>query len=137
MAKPGGIALAGVPSDLSKVKLPSYFIAAVEDHIAPWKTTYKGARYLGWPVRFVLGGSGHIAGIVNPPAARKYHYWTNAAKAPDADEWFASATQHPGSWWDDWQKWIDELNGAERVPARTPRNALEDAPGSYATLRLK
>jgi polyhydroxyalkanoate synthase len=117
--------------------VPSYFISTVEDHIAPWKTTYKGARYLGGAVRFVLGGSGHIAGIVNPPAANKYHYWTNETNPPTADEWFASATKTPGSWWEDWQRWIDAQNGADRVPARTPQNALEDAPGSYAMLRLK
>ncbi len=137
MAKPGGISLAGVPIDLSKVTLPSYFISTVEDHIAPWQSTYQGSRYLGGPVRFVLGGSGHIAGIVNPPSAKKYHYWTNEAKPASADEWFAGATKHPGSWWEDWQRWIDAQNGAERVPARTPQNPLEDAPGSYAMLRLK
>jgi polyhydroxyalkanoate synthase len=137
MAKAGGITLAGVPIDLSKVTLPSYFISTVEDHIAPWQSTYQGSRYLGGPVRFVLGGSGHIAGIVNPPSAKKYHYWTNEAKPASADEWFAGATKHPGSWWEDWQRWIDAQNGAERVPARTPQNPLEDAPGSYAMLRLK
>ncbi len=137
MARPGGISLAGVPIDLSKVTLPSYFISTVEDHIAPWQSTYQGSRYLGGPVRFVLGGSGHIAGIVNPPSAKKYHYWTNEAKPASADEWFAGATKHPGSWWEDWQRWIDAQNGAERVPARTPQNPLEDAPGSYAMLRLK
>ncbi|HYN13462.1 MAG TPA: class I poly(R)-hydroxyalkanoic acid synthase, partial [Burkholderiales bacterium] len=79
MGTPGGIELRGVPIDLSKVKIPSYFISTVEDHIAPWKSTYRGARYLGGQVKFVLGGSGHIAGIVNPPAAKKYHYWTNDA----------------------------------------------------------
>jgi polyhydroxyalkanoate synthase subunit PhaC len=134
---PGGITLAGVPIDLSKAKVPSYFISTVEDHIAPWKTTYKGARYLGGPVRFVLGGSGHIAGIVNPPAAKKYHYWTNAELPANADDWFAGATQIPGSWWEDWQRWIDTLNAGEKVPARIPANAIEDAPGSYAMMRLK
>src|SRR5438128_3763598 len=79
LGEPGGIELDGVPIDLSAVKLPAYFISTVEDHIAPWQSTYKGAQYLGGPVRFVLGGSGHIAGIVNPPAARKYHYFTNDA----------------------------------------------------------
>jgi polyhydroxyalkanoate synthase len=134
---PGGITLDGVPIDLHKVKLPAYFISTVEDHIAPWKTTYVGARYLGGPVRFVLGGSGHIAGIVNPPAAKKYHYWTNDSLVPSADEWLTGAQQHPGSWWEDWHAWIDRLNGGEKAPARIPRNAIEDAPGSYAMLRLK
>jgi polyhydroxyalkanoate synthase subunit PhaC len=136
MAVPGGITLEGVPIDLSKVTLPSYFISTVEDHIAPWKTTYKGSRYLKGPVRFVLGGSGHIAGIVNPPAAKKYHYWTNEAMPASAEEWFASAAQKPGSWWEDWQAWIDAHNAGERVAARAPQNALEDAPGSYAMLRI-
>ncbi len=136
MGVPGGITLKGVPIDLTKVKMPSYFISTVEDHIAPWKTTYKGARYLGGLVRFVLGGSGHIAGIVNPPAAKKYHYWANDTLPASAEEWFAGAKQQPGSWWEDWQGWIDALNGGEKVPARIPANALEDAPGSYAMMRL-
>ncbi len=142
---PGGIELAGVPIDLGKVKLPAYFISTIEDHIAPWKTTYKGAQYLRGPVRFVLGGSGHIAGIVNPPAAKKYHYWTNDRLAATADEWFKNAEQRPGSWWDDWQGWIrarnEEAGGSSSmVPARKPGEGklkpLEDAPGSYATLRI-
>ncbi len=138
---PGGISIAGVPIDLSAVRLPAYFISTVEDHIAPWQSTYKGARYLGGPVRFVLGGSGHIAGIVNPPAAKKYHYWTNDKLADTPEEWFEGATQHPGSWWDDWKAWIEEQNkGEAKVPARKPGDrelpVLEDAPGSYAMLRL-
>jgi polyhydroxyalkanoate synthase len=134
---PGGIELAGVKMDLSKVKVPAYFISTAEDHIAPWKTTYRGAKYLGGPVRFVLGGSGHIAGIVNPPAAKKYHYWTNDAFPGTADEWLQSATQHPGSWWEDWQRWMQAQNGGDKVPARIPSKAIEDAPGAYVTLRLK
>jgi polyhydroxyalkanoate synthase len=137
---PGGIELAGEPIDLSRVKTPSYFISTVEDHIAPWKGTYRGARYLGGIVRFVLGGSGHIAGIVNPPAAKKYQYWTNDKLPPTSEEWFAGATQRPGSWWDDWRPWIDRMNGAEKVPARAPGDGklkpIEDAPGSYAMLRI-
>jgi polyhydroxyalkanoate synthase subunit PhaC len=136
LGQPGAISLAGEAIDLSKVKVPAYFISTVEDHIAPWKTTYKGSQYLGSEVRFTLGGSGHIAGIVNPPAAKKYHYWTNDSNPATADEWFKTATQHPGSWWEDWQAWIDKQNAGEKVPARTPANALEDAPGSYAMLRL-
>jgi polyhydroxyalkanoate synthase subunit PhaC len=136
MGKPGGITLAGVPIDLSKVTVPSYFISTAEDHIAPWKTTYKGAQYLGGEVRFVLGGSGHIAGIVNPPAAKKYQFWTNDSLPDSADEWLRTAAQKPGSWWEDWQAWIDRQNGGEKVPARVPANPLEDAPGTYASLRI-
>ena len=137
---PGGISLAAVPIDLSKVTAPAYFISTVEDHIAPWKTTYRGARYLGGPVRFVLGGSGHIAGIVNPPAAKKYHYWTNDALPETPEKWLESATQKPGSWWEDWQAWMDAQNGGVKVPARSPGDGaltvLEDAPGRYAMTRL-
>ena len=133
---PGGITLEGVPIDLSTVRVPAYFISTAEDHIAPWKTTYKGAGYLGGDVRFVLGGSGHIAGIVNPPSAKKYHYWTNDARPESAEDWFKTATQHPGSWWDDWQAWMDARNAGEKIPARTPEHPLEDAPGSYVMLRL-
>jgi polyhydroxyalkanoate synthase len=132
---PGGITLAGVPIDLSQVTLPAYFISTAEDHIAPWKTTYRGARHLGAPARFVLGGSGHIAGIVNPPAAKKYQYWTNETLSDSAEKWFETATQHPGSWWQDWQAWMAKQNSG-KLPARQPANALEDAPGSYAMLRL-
>jgi polyhydroxyalkanoate synthase len=133
---PGAIELAGVPIDLSRVKVPAYFISTVEDHIAPWKSTYKGAKYLAGPVRFVLGGSGHIAGIVNPPAAKKYHYWTNDASPATPDQWLEGATQHPGSWWEDWQRWMEQQNGGDKVPARIPSRAIEDAPGSYVMLRL-
>jgi len=142
LKEPGGIELAGVPIDISKVKVPAYFISSIEDHIAPWKSTYLGATRLGGPVRFALGGSGHIAGIVNPPAANKYHFWTNEAKALPAtpDAWFEGATQHPGSWWTDWQKWIAGLNGDDKVPARDPARGrlkpLEDAPGSFVKFRL-
>jgi polyhydroxyalkanoate synthase subunit PhaC len=136
---PGGVELAGVPIDLSTVKLPAYFISTVEDHIAPWKTTYKGAKYLGGPIRFVLGGSGHIAGIVNPPAAKKYHYWTHDALPDSPEDWFKGATQHAGSWWEDWQRWI-EPHGGGKTPARTPGDGalrvIEDAPGSYAVMRI-
>ncbi len=142
LREPGGIELDGVPIDLAKIEVPAYFISTIEDHIAPWKSTYLGAARLSGPVRFVLGGSGHIAGIVNPPAANKYGYWIHpAAKLPDTPErWFEGASQQPGSWWNDWQRWIAALDGADRVPARDPARgrleAIEDAPGSYARFRL-
>jgi polyhydroxyalkanoate synthase len=139
LKEPGGIVLDGVPIDLRKVKTPAYFISTAEDHIAPWKSTYLGARVLGGPVRFVLGGSGHIAGIVNPPAAKTYCYWTNDVLQTSAEEWQAEAQRREGSWWDDWQAWIAAQNGSERVAARAPGEgklkAIEDAPGSYVRVR--
>ncbi|HEX7952289.1 MAG TPA: class I poly(R)-hydroxyalkanoic acid synthase [Burkholderiales bacterium] len=138
LREPGGITLAGEPIDLSKVDIPAYFISTIEDHIAPWKTTYLGAKLLKGPVQFTLGGSGHIAGIVNPPAANKYWYWTNDKLRDTADEWLSSAEKHPGSWWTDWSAWVAGFGG-DKVPARAPGGKLdviEDAPGSYASLRL-
>jgi polyhydroxyalkanoate synthase len=138
LAQPGGIRLHGVPIDLSRVRTPVYFASTVEDHIAPWRSTYAGARLFGGPARFVLGGSGHIAGIVNPPAANKYSYWTHAKLAAAPEDWLKSATQHPGSWWPDWAGWAAQHAG-EKVTARTPGKgklkALEDAPGAYVRMR--
>ena len=141
LREPGGIEIAGVPIDISKVKTPCYFISTVEDHIAPWKSTYKGAHLPSGPVKFVLGGSGHIAGIVNPPAANKYGYWTNDCKRlPETpEEWFEGTEQHQGSWWNDWQAWVTKLDGS-KVPARDPAKGklkvVEDAPGSFVKFRL-
>jgi polyhydroxyalkanoate synthase subunit PhaC len=139
LKEPGGIALAGVPIDLGKIKTPSYFISAVEDHIAPWKSTFLGAQLFSGPVRFVLGGSGHIAGIVNPPAANKYGYWLNDDLAETAEEWLEGASQQPGSWWNDWQQWVtaaDDRKVAARDPVKGKLKVLEDAPGSFAKFRL-
>jgi len=141
LIQPGGVEIEGVPIDLSKIKVPCYFISTIEDHIAPWKSTYMGARAFGGPVRFVLGGSGHIAGIVNPPVANKYGYWLNpAAKlAESADAWFEGAVQQAGSWWTDWQAWVT-AHEPEQVPARDPAKgklkAIEEAPGSFVKIRL-
>ena len=139
LAKPGGLALAGVPIDLTSVKTPLYFASTVEDHIAPWRSTYTGAKLFKSPVRFVLGGSGHIAGIVNPPAANKYAYWTNPELPGDPEQWHKDATQHPGSWWTDWAGWVSEYAG-DKVPARIPGKgklkAIEAAPGAYAKMRV-
>jgi len=135
----GGITLGGVPIDLRKIAIPTYCVSTLEDHIAPWKSTYKGARILSGPNRFVLGGSGHIAGIVNPPSAKRYGYWTGSELPESAEDWQAGASWNEGSWWIDWQAWIAGLNGPDRVPARVPGTgvlqALEDAPGSYVSVR--
>ena len=139
LREPCGITLAGEAIDLTKVDTPIYFISTVEDHIAPWKSTYAGAQLFKGPVRFVLGGSGHIAGIVNPPASNKYWFWTNPSMKADADTWLGNAEKHPGSWWNDWRDWIAGFGGG-KVTARTPGDAglqvLEDAPGSFAKFRL-
>ncbi len=140
LIEPNGITLDGVPIDLSKISAPSYFISCAQDHIALWKGTYKGATVLGGQNRFVLGGSGHIAGIVNPPQKKKYGYWTNDALPGDADEWYQGASHNEGSWWVDWQEWILKQGGMEEVDARQPGSdalpAIEDAPGSYVQRRI-
>ncbi len=139
LTKPGGIEIDGVPIDLSRVEVPAYFISTLEDHIAPWRSTYAGARLLKGPVRFVLGGSGHIAGIVNPPATNKYCYWTNNKPIEDPEDWLSGASQHPGSWWTDWSKWIAG-HGGKKMPARVPGKGklrvIEDAPGAYVKVRV-
>ena len=139
LREPGAITLAGVPIDLRRIALPAYFVSPVEDHIAPWKSTYLGARLLSGPTRFVLGGSGHIAGIINPPSSGKYGYWTNESLAGSAEAWQSQATRHEGSWWADWRDWIAGINGPDRVAARVPGEgalaAIEDAPGSYVSVR--
>ena len=136
---PGGLTLAGTKIDLSKVKTPAYFISTVEDHIAPWKATYKGTHLFSGPVKFVLGGSGHIAGVVNPPEANKYCYWTNPELPADAHDWFEAAEQSTGSWWTDWQAWVGEFADGQvdaRDPAKGKLTVIEDAPGSYVKERL-
>ncbi len=138
---PKGIRIGGVGIDLGKVRLPTYYLSTREDHIAPWKSTYAGARLLSGPVHFVLGGSGHVAGVVNPPVAAKYGYWTNEAEALPAepDEWLAGATGHEGSWWGDWDGWVAQFGG-KQVAARQPGDGglapIEDAPGSYVKKRI-
>ncbi|HVS26572.1 MAG TPA: class I poly(R)-hydroxyalkanoic acid synthase [Burkholderiales bacterium] len=139
LKEPGGLTLAGEPIDLSKVKTPAYFLSTVEDHIAPWKTTYAGTNLFAGPVKFVLGGSGHIAGVINPPVANKYGYRTNAKLATDVDSWLKSAKQNEGSWWPDWDKWVEKFGGekvAPRIPGKGKLKVLEDAPGSYVKFRL-
>ena len=134
LCKPGGITLLGTAIDLRKIKVPSYLVSTREDHIAPWKSTYRGTQLYSGPVRFVLAASGHIAGVVNPPEGGKYSHWVNEELPASPDEWFAGATELAGSWWPDWQRWVSGQDKA-MVPARVPGEgklpALEDAPGSY------
>jgi polyhydroxyalkanoate synthase len=134
----GEMEIGGVRLDLGKITVPIYDLATREDHIAPAKSVFLGAGYFGGPVRFVLSGSGHIAGVVNPPAKAKYQYWTGAAPEGDLDEWIENATEHPGSWWLDWIEWIAALDNervAPRIPGEGRFGAIEDAPGSYVQAR--
>ncbi|MFO1302391.1 MAG: class I poly(R)-hydroxyalkanoic acid synthase [Burkholderiales bacterium] len=138
LAKPGALTLAGTKIDLSKVAVPTYFVSAIEDHIAPWKTTYTGTQVVGGKSRFVLSGSGHIAGMVNPPAANKYGFWTNESLPDTPDAWFAEAKQNEGSWWLDWRAWVTPYLGREvpaRVPGKGKLKVIEAAPGTYARIR--
>jgi polyhydroxyalkanoate synthase len=130
--------IGGKKLDLKKVTAPIYDLATREDHIAPAKSVFLGAQYFGGPVRFVLSGSGHIAGVVNPVNKAKYQYWLGDKIEGEFDDWFKTATEHKGSWWPDWLAWIVAQN-AERVPARTPGGGklkpIEDAPGSYVRVK--
>jgi polyhydroxyalkanoate synthase len=140
LVKPGGLVVDNVPIDLRKISIPVYLQAGKEDHIAPAKSVYKATQIFSGPVRFMLAGSGHIAGVVNPPRNKKYQHWLNeTAKNPATlDEWRAGAQEFPGSWWHDWDKWLSAKSGP-KVPARVPGQgglpAIEDAPGSYVKVR--
>jgi polyhydroxyalkanoate synthase len=134
----GSIKLLGTKIDLSKIKIPVYILSTREDHIAPWRSTYAATQIYKGPTEFVLSASGHIAGVVNPPAAQKYSYWTNKKLPPSPEEWLQSAEQHTGSWWPHWDAWVKKFADGE-VPARQPGDgklkAIEPAPGSYVKVR--
>ncbi len=135
---PNGIELAGEKIDLSNIKVPAYFLSTREDHIAPWKSTYRGTALLGGKNRFVLAASGHIAGVVNPPDSGKYSHWVNQDLPGDPMQWFDGATEIAGSWWPDWQRWIINLDNTRvppRVPGKGKLKAIEDAPGSYVMVK--
>jgi polyhydroxyalkanoate synthase len=135
----GEMEIAGVKVDLKSVKVPIYNLATREDHIAPAKSVLYGSRCFGGPVRYVLSGSGHIAGVVNPPARNKYQYWIGPGPTgDDLDAWLAKATEHPGSWWPDWLAWLRAQDATEvkaRVPGGGKLEPIEDAPGSYVKVR--
>ena len=139
LKEPGGVEIDGVPIDLGSVDIPVCFVSTIDDHIAPWKSTYAGARLFSGQVKFILGGSGHIAGIVNPPADKKYGFRTTSKPPADPEKWFEKASLTEGSWWPEWQRWISRRSG-KKIPARKPGSgklkAIEDAPGSYVKMRL-
>ena len=139
LREPGAIELDATPIDLSRIDIPLYFLSTKEDHIAPWQGTYKGALLPTGSVRFVLGGSGHIAGVINPADSEKYGYWTNSRLPDNADDWLAGAKPHKGSWWSDWLRWLKRRAG-KRVSARIAGDGglkiIEQAPGSYVRMRF-
>ncbi|MFC3078185.1 class I poly(R)-hydroxyalkanoic acid synthase [Phenylobacterium terrae] len=134
----GELELAGVKLDLSKVKTPIYVQSSKEDHIAPARSVFKGAKLFGGPVTFTLAGSGHIAGVVNAPVAKKYQHWTLDHLPDRLEDWQGAAAEAPGSWWPHWAQWLKARSG-EQVPARDPANGrftpIEDAPGSYVKVK--
>ena len=134
----GALHLGGEHIDLGKVKTPIYVQSSKEDHIAPARSVYKGAKLFGGPVQFTMAGSGHIAGVINAPAANKYQHWTNPALPASLDEWMAGATEHPGSWWPHWATWLKTKSGKQipaRDPSKGPLHPIEDAPGSFVKVR--
>jgi len=141
LVKPGAMELAGVPIDLTKIAIPIYLLASREDHIAPYASVFKACHHYAGPVRFVLSGSGHIAGVINPPGQAKYQYWVNPAQDGHVGEladWLGGAEEHPGSWWPDWDAWLASQSGpkvAARDPGKGGLTVIEDAPGSYVKAR--
>ncbi|MBV8939234.1 MAG: alpha/beta fold hydrolase, partial [Alphaproteobacteria bacterium] len=138
LVQPGGITIVGEPIDMARIKTPTMIVSAREDHIAPWKSTYAATQLYQGPVEFVLAASGHIAGMVNPPARNKYSYWTNGNLPAAPDAWFKQATERAGSWWPHWSAWLAQHAGG-KVPARVPGDGqlkvLRDAPGEYVKVK--
>ena len=137
LIKPGKIQILGTALDVSQIDIPTFFVSTQKDHIAPWKTTYKGFQYMNGEKHFILGGSGHIAGIIIPPGTEKYGYYQNKTCATTPDDWLTNATFHPGSWWPEWLEWLKEKSGALiNAPnaVTLPFQAMMTAPGSYIHL---
>jgi polyhydroxyalkanoate synthase len=141
LAQKGSITVAGTPIDIDSVKTPAYIQAGREDHIAPPESVWKIMDHFAGEKRFVLAGSGHIAGVVNPPSAQKYCYWTNDQACGALESFIEGATEHKGSWWPDWLQWLKgqapktvKADGA-RIPGKGKLKAIEDAPGRYVRER--
>ncbi|MGZ8351092.1 MAG: class I poly(R)-hydroxyalkanoic acid synthase, partial [Allosphingosinicella sp.] len=138
LTRGGALRLGEAAIDLKTVKAPAMIISLKDDHVSAWQATYDGARLLGGDDRFLLGGSGHNAGVINPPSANKHGYWTSEKMPATAEQWFEGAARKEGSWWPEWQSWLvrDDI---ERVPARVPGKGklkvIEPAPGSYVRMR--
>jgi polyhydroxyalkanoate synthase len=140
MREPGGTTALGEPVDLATINVPTFVYASKEDHIVPWKTAYESTQLVGGDVVFVLGASGHIAGVINPPAKNKRNYWTGDLDA-DPERWFEAAEKVPGSWWPAWYAWLAPHGGTKVNARKTPGNAeftaIEPAPGSYVKAKAE
>jgi polyhydroxyalkanoate synthase len=138
LVEPGGITLNGIPVFLSEIRIPVFLQSSKEDHIAPYPSVYKASHHFSGPVTFMLAGSGHIAGVINPPQGNKYYHYTNKEVPDDVQDWIDSAEYHEGSWWPCWHQWLYRKSGP-KVPARIPGDgaleAIEDAPGRYVKMQ--
>ncbi|HEU4958360.1 MAG TPA: hypothetical protein VFT40_12125, partial [Sphingomicrobium sp.] len=133
LKEPAGFEVGGVPIDLAAIKTPMLVIALKDDHVSAWEAVYRGARDIG--ADFILGGSGHNAGVINPPVANKHGFWTNDKQPADANEWLSTAMRHEGSWWPTWTQWLTNHGSRKSVAARTIKDGIEPAPGRYATMK--
>ena len=132
LQEPAGFTVGGVAIDLAKIKTPMMVIALKDDHVSAWEAVYRGARQMG--ADFVLGGSGHNAGVINPPDRNKHGYWSGGKLVEDANDWLAKATKHDGSWWPYWTVWLTKHGDGKLVTARAIKDGIEPAPGSYAMM---
>ena len=138
LIQPGGVTLGGVPIDLTKVRIPVYVLSTREDHIAPWDSTYAATQTYRGKTTFVLAGSGHIAGVINPAGSNKYGFWNNDDLPADPKDWLEGARHHQGSWWSHWLSWVRRKSGTKvnpRIPGTAGLIAIEEAPGSYVKSR--
>lgn len=137
LVEPGGITLNGIPVDLSAIRIPIFLQSSKDDHIAPYPSVYKATHHFSGPITFMLAGSGHIAGVINPPQANKYYYYTNPEVPEDVEDWIDSAEHHEGSWWPYWHRWLYRKSGrkvAARIPGDGALEVIEDAPGRYVKM---
>jgi polyhydroxyalkanoate synthase len=138
---PGKLSMCGTPVDLGNIDMPSYVLATQEDHIVPWRSAYRTTQWVGGKSQFVLGASGHIAGVINPASKNKRSYWTGGKQGEEPERWLASATETPGSWWTHWSAWLKPHAGKEVAARSKPGNrkypAIEPAPGRYVKVRAE
>lgn len=140
LVEPGGLTICGEPVDLGKIKIPCYFLSTIEDHIAPWKATFKATEVFGSKIEFVLGASGHVAGVINPAAKNRRNYWIKGEQGQGPDHWLETAQRQEGSWWPHWAEWLRRRSGkkidAPQEAGSSEYPVIEPAPGSYVRCRL-